>query len=164
MDRIISPERAYAIALQWGSFLHAGDPGVCLYGLHYGDGRPIDEQHRGSCLRYLRSIEHLPSTARDRREMRMLIRFMERTRLRPVVPPTTPASAYRSVRTAVVSAREGLIDWSDVRSDIAIEARGLMRALVPWLAEFARLCGVIAMMMAVLLAAMLFAPEVPVPV
>lgn len=46
--------RAYLIASDYGSFLHAGDPGACFYGFRFNDGRPDSEQHRAKCIAYTR--------------------------------------------------------------------------------------------------------------
>lgn len=81
--RLISKERAYAIASRWGSFLHNADPGACLYALYHNDGRPLNEEHRLQCLRHLRSKQHRTGSDREYRELMQLIRFMANAPLRP---------------------------------------------------------------------------------
>jgi hypothetical protein len=49
----LTPAAAYAIASQWGSYQHAGDPGASFYAFRKDDGRPVSEEHRAQCLRYL---------------------------------------------------------------------------------------------------------------
>lgn len=50
--KIMSPSEAWLYAAQWGSFMHAGDPGACMYGFSE-DCRPQSEQHRQSCLNWI---------------------------------------------------------------------------------------------------------------
>lgn len=83
--RLITKERAFALASQWGSFQHATDPGACMYAFHAGDGRPLDEAHRMQCLVWLRSRQRNVRTNRDARQLQQLIRFMANTELRPEV-------------------------------------------------------------------------------
>jgi hypothetical protein len=81
MVRLITKERAFALASQWGSFINAGDPGSCMYAFHFNDGRPVDEAHRAECLKWLRSRRG--DTIQDQAELQMLICFMSNTELRP---------------------------------------------------------------------------------
>jgi hypothetical protein len=80
--RIISKERAYALASQWGSFIHDSDPGACLYALYPDDGRPLSDEHRVQCLQHLRRQQTKTSRDREYRELMQLIRFMANTPLR----------------------------------------------------------------------------------
>ncbi|MBP2498365.1 hypothetical protein ABID82_005051 [Methylobacterium sp. PvP062] len=50
---MLAPSAAYAIASQWGSYIHSADPGACFYAFHAGDGRPVSEEHRTQCLAHL---------------------------------------------------------------------------------------------------------------
>lgn len=84
--RLISKERAYAIASSWGSYVRQGDPGACFYGFPLNDGRPVDEAHRTACLIYAR---HLVNTVawgcyakRDFDDMHRLINFLANCKLR----------------------------------------------------------------------------------
>lgn len=79
--RLITKERAYALASQWGSFINDTDPGACMYGFHVDDGRPVSDAHRLDCLKWLRSRR--ADTAKDERELQQLIRFMANAPLRP---------------------------------------------------------------------------------
>lgn len=79
MARLISKESAFAFASQWGSFMHAGDPGACMYGFHHNDGRPVSEAHRLDCLRWLRARR--ADTAIDEQQLVQLIRFIAYTPL-----------------------------------------------------------------------------------
>lgn len=92
--RLISASRAYSIASEWGSFLDANDPGCRLYGFHYGDGRPVSDQHRSDCLTYLRRIMAQGGvgsmSARSERDLRSLIRFLANCPLRPDAPAMVP--------------------------------------------------------------------------
>lgn len=81
--RLITKERAYALASQWGSFMHAADPGQCLYAFHLNDGRPLTEEHRMECLIWLRSRQRHTRDEREADELMKLIRFMANTNLRP---------------------------------------------------------------------------------
>ncbi|RWC91669.1 MAG: hypothetical protein EOS72_03165 [Mesorhizobium sp.] len=81
--RLITKERAFAIASQWGSFMHATDPGQCLYAFYVNDGRPLTEAHRLECLRWLRSKQTTCRSDREYDELMKLIRFMANTALRP---------------------------------------------------------------------------------
>lgn len=78
---MITKERAFALASQWGSFIAAGDPGACMYGFYANDGRPVSERHRMECLRYLRQCK--PDTVKDGVELLQLIRFLANCPLRP---------------------------------------------------------------------------------
>ncbi len=80
---MITKERAFALASQWGSFIRAGDPGACMYAFHANDGRPVSESHRGQCLRYLRACK--PDTPADGLELLQLIRWLASCPLRPEV-------------------------------------------------------------------------------
>lgn len=71
---MITKERAYGIASQWGSLISAGDPGACLYAFHFNDGRPVSDTHRLACLKYLR--QQRPETRKDEIELQKLIRFL----------------------------------------------------------------------------------------
>lgn len=53
---INNARKAYEVASQWGSYMHAGDPGAAFYGFHPNDGRPQDERHRGACLAYCQHL------------------------------------------------------------------------------------------------------------
>lgn len=81
--RLISKERAYALASQWASFLYNADPGACIYALHPNDGRPLNDEHRLQCLRHLRSKQHYTNSDSEYRELMQLIRFMANTPLHP---------------------------------------------------------------------------------
>lgn len=82
--RLITKERAYAIAAQWASFMHASDPGQCLYAFYFNDGRPLTEAHRLDCLVWLRSKQtQAASSERAYDELMKLIRFIANTSLRP---------------------------------------------------------------------------------
>lgn len=83
MTRLITKERAYWLASQWGSFKHELDPGACMYGFYANDGRPVSEVHRAQVLDWLRGRR--ADTAKDKRELRQLIRFMTDAPLRPEV-------------------------------------------------------------------------------
>lgn len=80
---MITKERAFTLASQWGSFMSAGDPGACMYAFHADDGRPVSEVHRLACIKYLR--QQRPATAKDERELLQLIRFIGTCPLRPEV-------------------------------------------------------------------------------
>lgn len=43
-------EQAWLYAASWGSYMHAGDPGACLYGFDERF-RVQSETHRANCLR-----------------------------------------------------------------------------------------------------------------
>lgn len=49
---MLTAERAYEVASQWGSYIHATDIGACFYGFFLKDGRPVSEEHRTACLAY----------------------------------------------------------------------------------------------------------------
>lgn len=80
---MITKERAFVLVHQWGSFMHATDPGACIYRFHYNDGRPVSESHRLEVLRYLRTKRAV--TKKDERELQSLIRFMANAPLRQEV-------------------------------------------------------------------------------
>lgn len=46
-------KRAYLIAVEHGSFIHATDPGQCFYAFKPSDGRPANEPHRRECQLWL---------------------------------------------------------------------------------------------------------------
>lgn len=48
----MTPAKAYEIASQWGSAMHAGDPGSVFYSFPVADGRPQNEDHRKMLLNY----------------------------------------------------------------------------------------------------------------
>lgn len=80
----MSPSRAYIIASQWGSYMHAGDPGACFYGFRFNDGRPQSEAHRRACIAYAERCELIALSQGDKRdasELRRLRRFFETTEL-----------------------------------------------------------------------------------
>ncbi len=52
----MTPARAYEIASPWGSYIHATDPGACLYGFRFNDGRPANERHRRACIAYVKDM------------------------------------------------------------------------------------------------------------
>lgn len=83
MAHIITKERAFALASQWASSMHATDPGQCLYAFYTNDGRPLTEEHRMQCLRWLRSRQTGTRSEREYDELMKLIRFMANTPLRP---------------------------------------------------------------------------------
>mgnify|MGYP001302823116 CR=1 FL=1 len=83
MARLITKERAFALATQWASFLHAGDPGQCLYAFYTNDGRPLTEAHRLECLIWLQGQQARPLSEREADELQKLIRFMANTPIRP---------------------------------------------------------------------------------
>ena len=56
----LTPSQAYAIASQWGSYMHNGDPGAVFYS--FSDGRALveDEDHRADLISHTREcIAHL---------------------------------------------------------------------------------------------------------
>lgn len=81
--RLISKERAYALASQWASYMDSDDPGQCLYALYTYDGRPLTEAHRLDCLKWLRSRPVKGLSRHDYDDLQKLIRFMANTPLRP---------------------------------------------------------------------------------
>lgn len=83
--RLISPAKAYRIASQYGSYIDNSDPGACMYAFFHADGRPITEEHRGNCLRWLRSLP-VACTKHDERERLQLIRFLANSPLRKPIP------------------------------------------------------------------------------
>lgn len=48
----LTPKDAWLYAAQWGSYMHGGDPGACMYGFdeHF---RVQSEGHRRDCLRWI---------------------------------------------------------------------------------------------------------------
>ena len=44
---------AWLLAAAWGSYVHAGDEGACLYGFHAGGSPPQGPAHRDACLAHL---------------------------------------------------------------------------------------------------------------
>lgn len=49
---MLTPEQAWLRAAEWGSFMHAGDPGACMYGFDER-GCVQNEAHRQACLAYI---------------------------------------------------------------------------------------------------------------
>lgn len=58
---MLTPRQAYRIASQWGSYMHAGDPGACFCAFHLDDARPVSERHRKACLSWIK-FSCLPAT------------------------------------------------------------------------------------------------------
>lgn len=56
MRKTISSARAYYLTTLWGSYIHSGDPGACLYGFHVDDARPQNEEHRRACIAYISGL------------------------------------------------------------------------------------------------------------
>jgi hypothetical protein len=52
----MTSKQAYRIAVSWGSYINTGDPGRCMYGFHFDDGRPVSEVHRAQCMAYVDGI------------------------------------------------------------------------------------------------------------
>lgn len=48
----MTPEQAWVIAAQWGSYISAGDPGACMYGFN-AKGVVQSELHRQQCLDWI---------------------------------------------------------------------------------------------------------------
>lgn len=48
----MTPREAWLYAAQWGSYMHGGDPGACMYGFSEGC-RVQSEQHRQACLDWI---------------------------------------------------------------------------------------------------------------
>jgi hypothetical protein len=69
--KIDTPQKAYEVASQWGSYMNAGDPGSCFYGFHINDGRPQDELHRKRCLEYTQSL-YIAADDSEREELAAL--------------------------------------------------------------------------------------------
>lgn len=56
-------------AADWGSYMHAGDPGACMYGFTER-GAVRNEEHRQACLAYLRdTLSRYPWSKRDVRHL-----------------------------------------------------------------------------------------------
>ncbi|QPC87128.1 hypothetical protein GA830_10520 [Mesorhizobium sp. NBSH29] len=90
---IISPAAAYAIASQWGSYMHATDPGFVFYTFPPNDARPIGADHRRQCLQHTADCLSIASQQatqaginadndEDVTELRLLRRFFTETDLR----------------------------------------------------------------------------------
>lgn len=82
----MTPQRAYLIASQWGSYMHAGDPGACFYGFHPGDGRPQSEEHRQACLAYADRCKAIATAQGDKRDARELEAFKTWMQSAPLNP------------------------------------------------------------------------------
>lgn len=89
---MLTPQQAYDIASQWGSYINSWDPGACFYGFKINDGRPVSEEHREQCRDYafdlikdLRDDEHEEDldaeTAADLKDLRDLWEFFAATEL-----------------------------------------------------------------------------------
>lgn len=48
----MKPYEAWLYAASWGSFIHAGDPGACMYGFSE-DCIPQSEDHRAACIEWI---------------------------------------------------------------------------------------------------------------
>lgn len=47
---------AWLLAAAWGSYVHAGDPGACLYGFRAGGSPPQGPGHRDACLAHVNGV------------------------------------------------------------------------------------------------------------
>lgn len=70
----LTKAKAFAIASEWGSYLHSSDPGACFYGFRAGDGRPVSEEHRAQCLAYLDTLQ--PTRCEELFDLGRLRRFL----------------------------------------------------------------------------------------
>lgn len=62
---MITPQQAYEIASQWGSYSSSKDPGRVFYTFAPGDARPQSESHRAWCLAHTEQCIRI-ATARSR--------------------------------------------------------------------------------------------------
>lgn len=75
----MNAKTAWLYAASWGSFMHSGDPGACMYGFSE-DCRPQSEEHRANVLAYIgchcrpRVLERPADFPRD--ELRQMDRFV----------------------------------------------------------------------------------------
>jgi len=51
-EGIITPDEAWHIASQWGSYVNGADPGAVFYSFPGGDARPRDPEHRRALIAY----------------------------------------------------------------------------------------------------------------
>ena len=49
---MLTPEKFWLKAADWGSYMSDGDPGACMYGFSE-DGKVQSEQHRSQCIAWL---------------------------------------------------------------------------------------------------------------
>lgn len=117
-EEIMTPEYAYKIASQWGSFMSAGDPGACFYSFHSNDGRPVDETHRMACLRYTFALLECGPSGKDAMNLARLGSFFCATPLygAPNAPVAVPFETVRQIRDA--------LDYSGKFAHFETEARG----------------------------------------
>lgn len=86
---MITPERAYEIASQWGSYISAGDNGVPFVSFPRGDGTPVSPGHQEACINY---TIHLLANAQevDRSDLIALLYFFDQTAPRDLPTPADP--------------------------------------------------------------------------
>lgn len=76
---LLDPREAYEIASQWGSFMHAGDPGAAFYTFKRDDAQPQGERHRRQLLDYTESLlARSDLDAADRADLERLKLFFEK--------------------------------------------------------------------------------------
>jgi hypothetical protein len=51
-ENAMTPSEAWEYAASWGSYMHSGDPGACMYGFDH-NCRPQNEEHRHRVLAYM---------------------------------------------------------------------------------------------------------------
>jgi len=71
----------------------------------------------------------------------------------------SPAEFIRSVRCSILSAHEGLIDWSHARESIRDNAGLLWAWLVPWLLTLAEFAGMLFVLASLALIAVGYVPD-----
>jgi hypothetical protein len=49
---MITRERAFEIASQWGSYISVGDLGACFYSFYLNDATPTNPTHQQACIEY----------------------------------------------------------------------------------------------------------------
>lgn len=132
---MLTAKQAYAIASQWGSYMHDGDPGAVFYSFSKDDAAPKDEVQRKALIEYTDSlladvVHSIPVRKTEIDELNALRAFFVGA---PLVPDDAFALAY--LTAALWSSTDqsdesgGLpLDQNYTTVDIAPETRAEMLA------------------------------------
>ena len=99
----MSPEEAYEVASQWGSYMRDGDPGAVFYTFPTGDARPQSPDHRLTLISHTRTCQMIAASRAleadedaeddpndDVEQLRRLEKFFATSEQVPRLEPETP--------------------------------------------------------------------------